>query len=146
MILDNRIEFLNDPQRLHALRKVKDQRGRKRIDKADLQNIYLVSEHLFHILIAGGIAYDPHIRCALLDTVQFNIPEGTCIAKFDQFSGALFHDGMPADRIGRRHQVFLRILLIEFSLFFDPLPLLHYALGVSDTGTHLDDDRGIILL
>ena len=52
---------------------------------------------------------------------------------------------MSADRVGRRHQELLRILLVGLSLSFCPLALLHHTLRVGDSRAHLDDDWSVIL-
>ena len=166
VVLNDGIQFLHDPQLLHAVSEVPDQRGRKRVDQADLQHVDPVAENFLDILVAGGIADHADLPGSFLirrsesgcrtgyllsslrpfNTVQFNAMEHALISKRGQFPGPFLNHRMPAKRVCRRHQIFLRVLLIGFLLLFHTGPCLNDALGVRDTGAHLYDHRRIILL
>ena len=140
MILNDRIQLFNDHKLLYLGSKIKNQLLRKRIDHTQLQNAGIIPEHFLGILIAGGRGDDADLRISHLYPVKL-----TVFRISDELSGTLLHNRMTADSVTRHHNVLGNILHIWFRLRHHSLARLHHALGMSHSGTHLDDDRCIKL-
>ena len=123
MGLDDAVKLLYDVELVHIGGKVFDDPGRQRIDDSELEDGYGIAEYLFYILVAGTRADDARFRSADLHTV-----ERTCLGQLRDFAGALLDKGMTADRVGRRHDIFLRILFISGKLTLDSFLQLHSRL------------------
>ena len=141
MGLDEAIQLFHDHQGLYGSGKITDLLLRQRPDHTQLHHRVLVTADLFHILIRGGRSDDTHGAVSTL----FNAVDFAGLSPLHQLPGTLFHNGMAQLGIAGHHDVLLGILFVGLG-DLNALTGLHHTLGVGDTGTHLNEHRGVELL
>ena len=123
MALDDAVQLLDDIELVYLGGKVPDDFGGKRIDKSELEHGNAVAEHLLDILIAGAGADN-----ALFASAVFHAVKRRGFAVLRKLFGALLHKRMAANGVGRRHDIFLRVLFIGRQRVLLSVTQLHSAL------------------
>ena len=145
LLLDERLQLLDDVQLLHFLGEVADQAHGQGEGQAQLQEGCALGEYLLGVLIADGSGDDAHLAVAQLQLVQA-VLQCAGAAVLRQLGQTLLHNGVVHVGVSGGADKLADVALVGGSGMLGALAEFHQTLAVADAGSGAVQHRGVELL